>query len=316
MSNFKLEFPLGLLIGFLGLLLIAILMIVVFHRRYRTALLFSNFTPLLKAQERVGRKISWKKLIPVLLDLLLVLLMGIIISRPHAVTRVIAKGYAVVLVIDISGSMMAKDFKPSRIEAAKQAAKLLVRGLKGHPKIGVVVFNNTSRVILVPTSDKVLVLRAIDSIKANYGGTAIGDGISSAVALLTAVEEPSKFIILLSDGENNMGMNPIQAAEIAKQYKIVIYTVGIGTRQGSYIPNVPYPVRLDEGTLKRIASITGGEYFYAQDKQKLMKIFSQIRDKVGFKKGYHDVSYVFATIGLLIIGFKWLLLALFRYAEF
>jgi len=110
-------------------------------------------------------------------------------------------------------------------------------------------------------------------------------------------------------------MNPILAAQDAKKHHVIIYTIGIGTSKGAYIPNIPYPVRLDDATLKRIASITGGKYYYAGNRWELNRIFSRIRDRVGFKKKYVDVSFILGGIILILLLIKWLTLSLIRYAE-
>ena len=311
----RLEFPWGILFGLVALIPFLLLVYITFRRRYYSALLFSNLPPLLETVRSFSQRYWWKRALPITFDILIILLSSIIISRPHAVMKVPTRGYTLLLVLDVSGSMMARDFKPSRIEAAKNAAKILVRGLKGNPKIGVLVFDSKVEIMALPTEDKATVLKAIDRIKAHYGGTAIGDAIISAVSILSAVDDPMKFIVLLSDGESNVGMSPILAAKEAKKRNVVIYTIGIGTPQGAYIPNIPYPVRLDEATLKKIASITGGEYYYAGNRQQLNNIFAKIRDKVGFRKKYVDISFVIGGIILILMLIKWVILSLIRYSE-
>ncbi len=309
----KFAFPWGLAILPIVVGLAIIFFIVILKRRQSTALFFSNVR-LVKELSRVSTS-SWKRWIPFMFDLLILCLMLVIASRPQALVKLPIQGYAVVLVIDISGSMMAKDFKPSRIAVARDAAKNLVMGLKGNYRLGIVAFNDKAKVVLKPTASKRDAILALATLDADYGGTAIGDAIYAGLVLLDSLDMPKKFMILLSDGENNSGSDPLKAAKEAKDSEVTIFTIGIGTARGAMIPGIPYPVRLDEATLKKIASMTGGQYFYAGSSSELYKVFNLLRDQVGFVKKYQDIAPILGAIGGLLVLLKLLTLCLIRASE-
>lgn len=194
------------------------------------------------------------------------------------------EGTDIVLAIDVSSSMLATDLKPTRFQAAKDVAQKFVNQ-RPDDNIGVVEFSGESLSIMPLTNDKPALINAINEIKTGRlnDGTAIGDGIISAVNRLVSGKAKSKSIILLTDGTNNAGdVAPSTAAQIARQKNIKIYTIGVGTNGSIQIPD-PYgfstttlETKIDEQALKNIASVTKGKYFRATDSKTLANIFNEI----------------------------------------
>lgn len=197
------------------------------------------------------------------------------------------EGTDIVLALDISTSMLARDFKPDRFEAAKEVAAKFVAGREGD-NIGLVIFAAESFTALPMTTDRSMIANYINDIKMGMlqDGTAIGDGLATAINRIKEGKAKSKSIILLTDGSNNTGnVAPITASEIAKQLGIKVYTIGIGTNGTAPYPQenefgrivyTPLPVVIDEATLRTIADNTGGKYFRATGNNVLKDIFAEI----------------------------------------
>lgn len=194
------------------------------------------------------------------------------------------EGIDIVIALDISSSMLATDLQPTRFDAAKDVAQKFVNQ-RTDDNIGFVVFSGESLSLMPLTNDKASLINAIAGVKTGLlnDGTAIGDGLSSAINRLTSGKAKSKSIILLTDGTNNAGdIAPSTAAQIAKQKGIKIYTIGVGTN-GSIQITDPYgfstttmETKIDESALKEIAKITNGKFFRATDTKMLRNIFSEI----------------------------------------
>lgn len=197
------------------------------------------------------------------------------------------EGTDIILALDISTSMLARDFKPDRFEAAQQVATKFVAGRESD-NMGVVIFAGESYTAVPMTTDRSLLTNYIKDIHIGMlqDGTAIGDGLATSINRIKEGNAKSKSIILLTDGSNNAGkVAPITAAEIAKKFGIKVYTIGIG-RNGmapypaqdalGRITYVDMPVVIDEATLKTIAQTTGGKYFRATDNDVLQRIFDEI----------------------------------------
>ncbi|MDN3581964.1 vWA domain-containing protein [Mucilaginibacter flavus] len=207
------------------------------------------------------------------------------------------EGIDIIIASDISGSMLAEDFKPNRLEAGKNIA---IDFIKGRPddRIGLVIFSGESFTQCPLTIDHSVLINLFSDIRNGMitDGTAIGMGLATAVNRLKGSPAKSKVVILLTDGSNNSGsIPPITAAEIAKQFGVRVYTVGLGTKGFAPYPvqtpmGVQYqrmPVDIDEGTLSKIAGITGGQYFRATNNETLKNIYTQI-DKL--EKAKIDVT--------------------------
>jgi Ca-activated chloride channel family protein len=233
------------------------------------------------------------------------------------------EGIDIIIASDISGSMLAEDFKPNRMEAGKQIA---IDFIKGRPddRIGLVIFSGESFTQCPLTIDHSVLINLFTDVKNGMitDGTAIGMGLATAVNRLRTSQVKSKVVILLTDGSNNDGsIPPITAAEIARQFGIRVYTVGLGTNGFAPYPvqtpmGIQYqkvPVVIDEGTLSKIASLTGGKYFRATNNQTLKSIYEQI-DKLEKAKidvtQYHKKTEMFlpwAIIALALLSLEFIL---------
>lgn len=242
------------------------------------------------------------------------------LARPQSSNswqNVTTEGIDIVIALDISSSMLAMDFQPNRIEAAKDVAIKFISG-RPNDKIGLVVFSGESFTQCPLTTDHAAVVNLFTNIESGMieDGTAIGNGLATAVSRLKESNAVSKVIILLTDGENNRGeIAPVTAAELAKTYGIRVYTIGVGT-----IGNAPYPiqtpfgvqvrdveVKIDEATLQKIAETTDGKYFRATNNNKLAEIYKEI-DKLEKSKidvtqySKKDEQYLrFALLGTLFL---------------
>lgn len=215
------------------------------------------------------------------------------IARPRTVdvstkTKT-TRGIDIVMAIDVSASMLARDLRPNRLEALKLVAADFIKG-RPNDRIGLVEYAGEAYTKTPITSDKAIVLRSLDEVKYNTvieGGTAIGMGLATAVNRLKDSKAKSKVIILLTDGVNNAGqIDPKIAAELAVEFGIKTYTIGLGTNGMALSPVALKPngsfqygrvqVEIDEGLLKEIAEATGGKYFRATDNQKLEEVYDEI----------------------------------------
>jgi Ca-activated chloride channel family protein len=234
--------------------------------------------------------------------------------------NVTTEGIDIVISLDISSSMLARDFSPNRLDAAKNVATEFISG-REYDRIGLVVFSGESFTQCPLTTDHAVLLNLFRDIESGMieDGTAIGLGLATAVSRLKESDAKSRVVILLTDGENNRGeIAPITAAEIAKTFGVRVYTIGVGT-----IGTAPYPVqtpfgtqirdvevKIDEETLQEIADLTDGKYFRATNNEKLVEIYEEIdkleRSKIDVKEfsrkseEYH--RYAFAALLLALVG--------------
>lgn len=274
----------------LFLLLPGLIFWVIQKRKVQTATLKMSSLEGFKASKSVLAKLK-----PVLVVFRLLALSALIIAmaRPRTVdvsskTKT-TKGIDIVMAIDVSGSMLAKDLKPNRMEALKSVAKTFVEG-RPNDRIGLVVYASEAYTKTPVTSDKAVVLDALRSVKYDnvlQDGTGIGMGLTTAVNRLKDSKAKSKIIILLTDGVNNAGfIEPETASDIAKEYGIKVYTIGIGTNGMAEFPYAIAPngsflfkmmqVEIDVNLLQSIAKKTGGKYFRATSNQKLEAIYNEI----------------------------------------
>jgi Ca-activated chloride channel family protein len=269
------------------LFLLVALLIIYFYKMYnrkkkKAALKFSSLGII---KEAGGRKLNLRVHLPFILFLVAISLIIIGLADPRIPLKTAKEGVNVVLVIDDSGSMAATDYPPTRLEAAKNAAEILINSLKPKDNVGIVIFESgaTTASYLTPFKDKATEkLRAIEQ---KEGRTAIGDGLSLAIDMATSIPNKKKVIILLSDGVNNAGVvSPGEAIQFAKANKIQVYTVGMGSEKpvvlGYDFFGNPQYAELDEQTLKRIASETGGKYYKSVDKNTLNEIYRNIGENI------------------------------------
>lgn len=224
---------------------------------------------------------------------LAIVMVAVVLARPQSSTNwenVTTEGIDIVIALDISSSMLAQDFSPDRLEAAKNVAMEFISG-REYDRMGLVVFSGEAFTQCPLTTDRAVLLNLFKDLKSGMieDGTAIGNGLATAVARLKDSEAISRVVILLTDGENNRGeVAPVTAAEIAKTFGIRVYTIGVGTHG-----TAPYPlqvqtpfgiqtqirdveVRIDEETLKEISAITDGQYFRATNNTTLEEIYKEI----------------------------------------
>ncbi len=236
--------------------------------------------------------LTWRHRIlhlPFILRLLALAALSVAMARPQSTNRgqnITSEGIDIVLAVDVSGSMLAEDFRPNRIEAAKKVAREFILG-RPTDRIGLVIFSGESYTQCPITTDHPVLLAQLMGIKSGIleDGTALGEGLATSVARLKDSDAKSKVIILLTDGVNNIGsVAPLTAGEIASTFNIRVYTVGVGTTG-----TAPYPIRtpfgvqyqnmevqIDETVLKEIANLTGGKYFRATNNNKLADIYTEI----------------------------------------
>lgn len=255
-------------------------------------------TPELKMSSVKGFKVG-SSLLPKLRPLLFVLRLAalafliVALARPRTSDETTktktTKGIDIVMAIDVSASMLAKDLLPNRLEALKNVASEFIKG-RPNDRIGLVEYAGESYTKTPITSDKSIVLRSLRDIKYNTiieGGTAIGMGLATSVNRLKDSKAISKIIILLTDGVNNSGfIDPKIASELAVEYGIKVYTIGLGTNgmalsPYSILPNGKFQYRrvkveIDEELLNEIADVTGGTYFRATDNKELKEIYNEI----------------------------------------
>ncbi|MCX6170556.1 MAG: VWA domain-containing protein [Ignavibacteriales bacterium] len=227
------------------------------------------------------------------------------------------EGIDIAMVLDISGSMMAEDFKPNRVEAAKKVIDDFIAG-RTNDRIGLVIFSGESFTQCPLTVDYSVLRGLLKEIHTGMieDGTAIGNAIANGVNRLKDSKSKSKVMILLTDGVNNRGeVDPLTAAQIAQKFGIRIYTVGVGTvGEAPYPFQTPFgvryqmvPVDIDENSLQQIAKITGGKYFRATDNRKLVQIYDEIdrlektRVEVTSYRQAKELFYGWAFIGLFLL---------------
>ena len=278
-----------------------------------------------KAFDKVGT--SWKVWLRHFMFVLRLAAIGcviVILARPQTRDRwqtEETEGTDIVLALDVSTSMLARDFRPDRFEAAKEVASKFIAG-RETDNIGIVIFSGESFTLVPMTSDKAVLLNYVQDIKMGMleDGTAIGDDLATAINRIKGGKAKSKSIILLTDGSNNTGIvAPLTAAEIARRMGVKVYTIGVGTNGEAEFPigrniygKVEYqlmPVVIDEVTLKKIANTTGGAYFRATDKSTLNDIFNEIdkleKTKMDVKQFSHTednyLPWALALLALVIV---------------
>jgi len=289
------------------------------RRQMVTELQFSSLQPFEKIPVSIRERLRHT---PVALRLMGLACLIVALARPQSVSskqNVSTEGIDIVLLLDVSGSMVAEDFTPNRIEAAKKVAEDFIDG-RQNDRIGLVIFSGVSFTQCPLTTDYAVLKNLLHQVKNGMvvDGTAIGMAIANGVNRLKDSKAKSKVMILLTDGVNNRGeIDPITAAKIAATYRIRIYTVGVGAQgEAPYPVQTPFgirrqliPVDLDEKTLSTIAEMTGGKYFRATDNDKLKAIYKEI-DKMERTKievtAYKRYTELFDT--WLLLGFAFVVL--------
>lgn len=311
---------------FLLLLLLPIIGGWMWYKRHQrqVVLRMSN----LKALEKTDSwRVKLRPVLPILRALAFVLLV-IAMARPQSILQeeeIKAEGIDIALVMDLSSSMLAQDFKPDRLEVSKAVAAEFV-SKRTYDRIGLAAFAAEAYTQCPLTTDHKIVQEYLASLQCGIleDGTAIGMGLASAVNRLKESEATSKVVILLTDGVNNSGyIKPITAAEIAQEFNIKVYTIGVGTKGNAYAPvgRLPggryrfglTPVEIDEDLLRQIADLTGGQYFRATTSENLQQIYDEIDQlekteiDVTVIKRYSEKFQQFAFLGILFLTLELLL---------
>jgi len=303
------------------------------RRRSRYAVAFTNVDLL---SNLVPRSPSWRRHVPPALYLGAIAALVFALARPSMIMAVPRQEATIILAMDVSGSMQATDVAPSRLAAAKKAASDFVDQLPDTFQVGLVVFSTAPRVAVSPTTDRVAIHRALDSLVAQ-GGTALGDAIAAsldAAATATASppavapspsapsaapspgasatpssgEPPLVATVLLSDGANSTGsLEPLDAASRAAALGVPVYTIALGTQDGVVqVPNrqgqlQTLEVPPDTETLAAIAETTRARFFDAPTAQDLAQIYESLGSRVGFTDEQREVTQLFAAAGLLFV---------------
>ena len=278
-------------------------------------------------QRSAGSDPGIRRHLPMALFLLGLTILIIALARPQAVVRLPRQEGTVILVFDVSGSMAADDLQPSRIEAAKAAARTFVERQPASVQVGVVVFSDSGFSVQTPTNDQEPILAAINRLTPQRG-TSLAYGILVSLNTIASIgaEGPSQYsnitpeptatptpvpsgvyepavIILLTDGENNEPPDPLEAAQLAADRGVRVYTVGIGSPAGATLNIEGFNIltQLNEPMLKQIAQVTGGAYYNAENEQELQAIYDNIDPQLTIKPQKMEITSIFAGASILAL---------------
>lgn len=324
---------------FLWLLLLVPLLILgywlLLRRKKKVAVRYAS---LAMVRDAMGAGQRFRRHVPPALFLVSLALMIVAVARPQAVMLLPSQHETIILAMDVSGSMRAADVEPNRLAAAQAAARSFVNDLPSFTRVGIVSFAGTAAVVQPPTKNKEDILAAIDRFQLQRG-TAVGAGILVSLKLIQpdvefdlrnwnpridqgksapldraqkrGEKEPPKpvppgsfssaAIILLTDGQTTTGPDPIESARIASERGVRVFTVGVGTEKGEMIGAEGWSmrVRLDEASLKQIANLTQGEYFYAGTATDLKKVYDTLNSKLVFEQRQSEITALFAAAAAL-----------------
>lgn len=301
------------------------------RRRRRYALRYAS---LAMVREALGTGPGARRHIPPALMLAAIALMLVAAARPYAVVQVPTQEGTVVLAMDVSGSMLAEDVKPNRLEVAKAAAKAFIAKQSEHVRIGVVSFSSDASIVQFPTTEKDLVVQAVDRLRTQRA-TAIGRGIlvsldaifengedelpstkwlrpdlqprpgvalPSASPQARALPRAAATIVLLTDGQNNQYPPPLTIVDEATSRGVRVYTIGLGTPEGTILRIAGRAIRtsLDEPALKRIAEVTDAQYFNATSAEELRKVYESLTTELVLRKEKAELSGPFAAFAAVL----------------
>jgi Ca-activated chloride channel family protein len=314
---------------------LAVLYVLAQRRRNRYALRYANLS---LVREAIGKGPGWRRHVPPALFIFALAFMAIAVARPQAVVAVPSQEGTVILAIDVSGSMLAEDMRPNRMEAAKAAARLFVEKQSESVKIGVVSFSGDASIVQSPTTDKTLVIAAINRLRAQRA-TAIGRAIlisldainesmgseedlpssilqqqgqpgtpatprpSATVPSYLQGQHSSASIVLMSDGQNNQFPPPLDVVDQAVSRGVRVYTIGLGSAGGAVVRLQGRAVRtaLDEATLKKIAEVTEAEYFNANTEADLRAVYENLTTQLVIRNEKTELT-AYATLAAAILA--------------
>ncbi|TFZ01391.1 VWA domain-containing protein [Ramlibacter rhizophilus] len=318
----------------LALPLLVLLYIALLRRKKKMAVRYASLSVV---KEAMGTRSAWRRHLPPLLFLLSLTAMLLASARPVAVIALPSAHQTIILAMDVSGSMRATDVEPNRLVAAQNAAKSFLGELPRHVKVGIVAFAGSAQVAQLPTTNREDLVTAIDRFQLQRA-TATGNAIVISLATLfpdqgielqalqagrerqrgfainAERKEKKEFtpvppgsynsaaIIMLTDGQRTTGVDPLEAAKMAADRGVRVYTVGVGTIDGETIGFEGWSmrVRLDEETLKQIATKTDAEYFYAGTAQDLKKVYQSLSSRLTVEKKETEISALFALAAALL----------------
>lgn len=283
----------------------------------RYAVRYSNLDVLASV---AGGSSSWVRHLPAALLLASLAALCVALARPTVTVAAPQEQATVVLVVDVSGSMRAKDVTPSRLEAAKEAMRTFVDKVPKKVRVSLVAFSDGPEVVTPPTTDRELLDQGVDYLTPGFG-TAIGDAIARAVEVAAPPSEegtptqaprtsdgkPLSAILLLSDGAQTRGtLSPGEGASRAEQAKVPVYTIALGTDSGTievfrFGEQRTIPVPPDRVTLRQIAEATGGEYYDAADAERLQSVYERLGSQVGRADEQREVSVGFLAGGAALL---------------
>jgi Ca-activated chloride channel homolog len=313
----------ALLAGLLLVPLVVLALVLTRRRRARYAVRYPALDVLAGAVSGGSR---WRRHLPAALFLLALTALLLGAARPMARVPVPREQATVLLVIDVSGSMNADDVDPTRLGAARAAAGRFLDRLPERFQVGLVTFASDAQTLVQPTTDRQAVRLALEALQAN-GGTAMGDGLARALDSVEAQRQagagrqqgaapapgsppdgPPAVTLLLSDGANSAGGDPLVQAQRAHDLRVPVYTIALGTRDG--VLRTPdglggtqtRPVPPDEATLARIAETSGGRSFLAPTSRNLSAVYDSLGSRIGYRIEEHEVTVAFAAAALVLLG--------------
>ena len=293
-----------------GLLLIPLLIAATFaarKRRDRYAIRLPSVPTLFAVLPARSR---WKALLPPALLCLALSGLVLALARPERTVAVPIERASVMLVSDASGSMRAGDVAPTRMDAAKAAAKRFLDRVPDELRVGMVGFSTSPNTLIAPSEDHAQTRAAVDGLIAD-GGTATGDALQAALTALqqdaagdkAAGRKPPAAIVLLSDGETTTGRDPVEVAREAARAKVPVYTVALGTAEGTI--DIPgrgtLSVPPDPEAMRQIAQVSGGRSFEVDDADQLDKIYEELGSRIGTKDEKREVTAGFAAAGVVLL---------------
>lgn len=310
----------------LSLLLIPVFIALYLRNQQRRRRLATSFGSL-RFKPAADHPPGWRRHLPPLLFLAGLTVLLLALARPEAVVSLPRVEGIVILAFDVSGSMAAADLQPTRMEAAKTAARQFVAQQPLSVLVGVVAFSDSGFSVQPPTNDQNAILASIDRLEPQLG-TSLANGIFASLNTLAAEEEPAArlytnltpvptatptpvpaglylpvAIVLLTDGENNQDPNPLEAAQLAADRGVRVHTVGIGSPAGTTLEVEGFTVhtQLNEALLQQISEVTGGTYYHAENEAELQAIYQNIDPQVVVKPEKMEVTSIFAGASLLLL---------------
>jgi Ca-activated chloride channel family protein len=252
----------------------------------------------------VPRVSSWRRLLPLTLFLASLAMLALALARPHATVAVPKEQASIVLVTDVSRSMLAEDVDPSRLEAARAAAQRFLDELPDEARVGAVAFSTDPHTVEPPTDDRDEIEELVDSLSAD-GGTAAGDALAAAVGLVDgpAEDRPPSAIVLLSDGETTTGRSPLPVARQAGRMGIPIHTVALGTRTATITTpdGTLIPVPPDPEAMRQIAELSGGRAFQVDDADELSGLYEDLGSRVATEEEQREITGAVAGGGIVLL---------------